>query len=103
MRRVFDALVRRLERSGPLRIDAVESTVNLVSHHHFAGICVRSEYLRVGFILDHEIVDKRIARRQRIGPRRVGHHVQVRSLEDVDAQLLGWLAEAQAMQARTLR
>ena len=102
MRLVFDALMRRLERSGPLRIDAVESTINLVSHHHFAGVSVRREYLRVGFILDHEIDNERITRRQRIGPRRVGHHVQVRSLVDVDAQLLGWLAEAQTMQARAV-
>ena len=100
LRRVFDALVRQLERSGPLRIDAVASTINLVSHHHFGGIAVSREHLRVGFILDHEVDDERIARRQRIGPRRVAHHVQVRSLSDVDSQLLGWLAEAQAMQAR---
>jgi len=99
LRSVFDALRRALERSGPLRVDAVESTINLVSKHHFGGIAVRREYLRVGFIADHEIRDQRISRAQRVAPRRVSHHVMVRSLGDLDAQLLGWLAEAQALQA----
>ena len=101
LRSIFDALRRALERSGPLRVDAVESTINLVSKYHFGGIAVRRKYLRVGFIADHEIRDKRISRAQRIGPHRVSHHIVVRSLSDLDAQLLGWLAEAQAMQART--
>ena len=54
---------------------------------------------RVGLIADHEIRDQRISRAERVGPHRVSHHVLVRSLDDVDAQLLAWLADAQAMQA----
>jgi hypothetical protein len=80
-------------------VDAVESTINLVSNHHFGGIAVRREHLRVGFIASHEIRDERISRAQRVGPRRVSHHVLVRSVDDVDARLIGWLADAQAMQA----
>jgi len=99
LRSVFDALRRALARSGPLRVDAVESTINLVSKHHFGGIAVRREYLRVGFILNREIRHERIAHAERIGPRRVSHHVIVSSVSEVDAQLIGWLAEAQAMQA----
>jgi hypothetical protein len=38
-------------------------------------------------------------RAEQVGPHRVSHHVLVRSMSDVDAQLLGWLADAQAMQA----
>jgi hypothetical protein len=37
---------------------------------------------------------------RRVGPRRVGHEVILRSAEELDAELLGWLAEAQALQAR---
>jgi len=60
--------------------------------------CVASN-LRVGFILDREIRDARISRTERVGPGRISHHVVVRSVGDLDAQLLGWLAEEQAMQA----
>ena len=102
LRLLFDALRRALERSGPLRVDAVESTINLVSKHHFGGVRVRRGHLRVGFILDHEIHDKRISRAERVGPRRVSHHVLVRFPSDLDDQLLGWLADAQAMQGRSV-
>ncbi len=100
LRSILDAMRSALERSGPLRIDAVESSINLVSVHHFGGVQVRSDYLRVGFILDHLIDHERIVHSQRIGPRRVAHHVQLHSVDDVDAELLAWLAAAQAMQAR---
>lgn len=103
LRSLFDAVVCALDQSGPLRVDAVEGTINLVSKHHFGGIAVRRGYLRVGFILDREIRHERISRSERIGPRRVLHLVRVRSLSDVDDRLLGWLAEAQAMQAGTRR
>ena len=100
LRSLLDALLHALERRGPLRVDAVESTINLVSNYHFGGIAVRRGYLRVGFILDRELRSKRIARSERVGAHRVSHHVYVRSLRDLDAQLLDWLAAAQAMQAR---
>jgi hypothetical protein len=98
LRRLFDALKVELERTGPLRIDAVESTIHLASDYHFGGFAVRRDYLRVGFLSDHAIRDTRITRAERIGPHRVSHHVNVRSLRDLDNQLLGWLARAQALQ-----
>ena len=100
LKTIFDSLIRQLKRTGPLRIDAVKTTINLISKHHFGGIAIRRDYLRVGFISDHEIRDRRICRAERVGPHRVSHHVLVSSLSDLDAQLLGWLSEAQAMQAR---
>lgn len=99
LRSIFDSLLRGLERRGPLRVDAVESSINLASNHHFGAVAVRREYLRVGFLLNREIRDARISGVERVGPHRVGHHVIIRSLSDLDPQLLDWLAEAQAMQA----
>jgi len=100
LRPLLEALLRALRRSGPLRVDAVGSSINLVSGYHFAGIAVRRDYLRVGFILNHRLEDPRILRSERLGPHRIHHQVCVRSRADLDARLLGWLAQAQAMQAR---
>jgi hypothetical protein len=99
LRGLFDALRAKLERSGPLRVDAVKSTINLISTHHFGGIAVRRDHLRVGFILDHAIDAGRIARVERVGPRRFSHHIVLRSPADLDAEVLAWLAESQALQA----
>jgi hypothetical protein len=85
---------------GPLRVDGVNSGINLASEHHFGGVMVRKDHLRVGFLADHQILSKRLFAIQRVGPHRVEYHVAVSSPADVDAELLGWLAEAQALQAR---
>ena len=100
LRVLFDSLCRALLRTGPLRVDAVQSSINLVSRHHFAGVAVRRDHLRVGFLADHEIRSDRIARVESVGPHRVSHHVSVHTIKDLDGELLGWLSEAQAMQAR---
>jgi hypothetical protein len=104
LRSLFDAIRRSLERSGPLRVDAVKSTINLIGDHHFGAVAVRREYLRIGFLLDREIDDgacaqERIVTAERLGPRRFGYYVVVRTRGDVDEQLLGWLREAQALQS----
>ena len=92
--------MRALERRGPLRVDAVASTINLVSRYHFGGIAVRRDYLRVGFVTNHVIKHQRISRVQQVGARRFHHDVVLRSARDLDDRLLGWLGESQAMQAR---
>ena len=101
LRVLFESLCRALSRTGRLRVDAVQSSINLVSGHHFGAVAVRRDHLRVGFIADHEIRSHRISGVERVGPHRVGHHVSVHSMRDLDAELLGWLSEAQAMQARS--
>jgi hypothetical protein len=100
---LFNTLCRRLSRTGPLRVDAVKSSINLVSGHHFGGVAVRRDHLRVGFLADHEIRSDRLSAVEKVGPHRVGHHVSVYSSKDLDDELLGWLAEAQAMQAHVGR
>ena len=100
LRTLFDELVRRLRKSGPLRYDAVQTSINLISTHHFGGVKVRNDHLRVGFLAKAPIRDARILQRLRVGPRRVGHAVAIRSRADLDAKVLTWLRDAQALQAR---
>ena len=101
LRTLFESLCRALSRTGPLRVDAVQSNINLVSGHHFGGVAVRRDHLRVGFLADHEIRSARISRVEKVGPRRVAHHVSVYAIKELDGELLGWLSEAQAMQAHS--
>jgi hypothetical protein len=82
-------------------VDAVPSSINLVSRHHFGAVAVRRDHLRVGFIAGHEVRSRRVSGVERVGPHRVGHHVSVHSMKDLDMELLGWLSEAQAMQGHS--
>ncbi len=99
LRRIFDFFIRKLEKTGPLRIDAVQTSINLISRHHFGGVTVRRGYLRVGFLARKPIHSARIVHRQILGPNRVGHSVVIAGRQDVDAELLRWLSDAQDVQS----
>ena len=43
----FDALVARVGRFGPVRVDAARTSIHFISDHAFAGVTVRREFLRV--------------------------------------------------------
>ena len=100
LQRIWRRLVTALRGFGPVRFDAVQSSINFVSTHHFGGLAVRRDYLRLGFIVDHAIHDPRILRRTRVGPHRVQHRVALRTPEDVDGQLKDWLNRAYTIETR---
>ena len=99
MKSLFDLLIQKLEESGPFHLDAVKTSINLVSKHHFGGVRVRGTYLRVGFLAKQMIRSPRIMHTEVLGPTRFGHSLEIRTPADVDAELLRWLANARAMQS----
>lgn len=99
LRRLFDFLIGKLAKTGPLRIDAVKTSINLISRHHFGGVTVRRGHLRLGFLARKRIHSARIVHHQILGPNRVGHSVVIGDKKDVDAQLLRWLSDAQHLQS----
>ena len=99
LKKLFDLLIGKLQKNGPLRVDAVKTSINLISRHHFGGVNVRRDYLRVGFLAREEIKSPRVVHKQVVGPNRIGHSVVVRSASDIDAELIGWLSAAQALES----
>jgi hypothetical protein len=99
LRECFDALVAEIERWGPLRVDAVKTSINLAARAHFAGVAVQKEALAVGFVLARKVDDPRIARHEDLGGRWTGHRVRIAKPSDLDAQLLNWLKEAYALKS----
>jgi hypothetical protein len=100
LRLIFDEICRAVERTGPLRVDAAKTTIHLVSLHHFGGVNVRKDSLRVGFMSNRALRSPRLTGEERLGSNRFAYHVTVRSLADIDDELVSWLAAAQEMQAR---
>ncbi len=99
LRRTYALLIARLRKLGPLRVDAVQSSINLASKYHFGGVSVRRDHLRLGFLSDEPIDDERIIKTAKLGPRRVGHTVILRSPSDVDGRLMHWLKQAHTLQS----
>jgi hypothetical protein len=94
LREIFDELVRRLRKLGPVGVDPVKTSINLVAKHHFGAVTVRGNFLRLGFLSETRIADGRIVHIERLGPAKFGHSVVIESLADLDAVVMGWLAAA---------
>ena len=100
VQKAFAALVSQLRGLGPIRVDAVKSTIHLFSTFGFGGLTVKRDHVRVTFLSDTPIVSDRIVFRERLGPHRMAYAVLVDSPRDIDAQLLEWLTKAYHLQAR---
>ena len=94
LRDLFDELVRRLKKLGPVGVDPVKTSINLTARHHFGAVTVRGNFLRLGFLSEKRIADRRIVHFERLGPGKFGHSVVLESVEDLDDVVMGWLASA---------
>jgi hypothetical protein len=91
---LFDILYLKLESFGPVRADAVKTSVNLVAKHHFGAVHAMKNGLRLGFVLRRKVEDARIIHHEWAGGDRWGHSVRLINPNEIDDQLLGWLKEA---------
>ncbi|MBI3466325.1 MAG: hypothetical protein HY000_25215 [Planctomycetes bacterium] len=100
LKKTFDRLVARLGELGPLRVDAVKSTIHFfASKFCFGGVYVRKDHVRLSFLCEDAIQDTRIVRTLRVGPRRVGHRVKLTSPSDVNERLMSWLRKSYKLQS----
>ena len=96
MRQALDEMVCRLEQAaGPVRTDAVKGAIALAAGARFAEIALGARSMRVGFLLRRTETDPRLERTVDAG-RWAMHTIVLDRLEDVDDQVIGWLAEAYA-------
>jgi hypothetical protein len=91
---IFDELIRKLGGFGPLRVDAVKTSVNLIGRRHLGGVRALKDGLRIGFVLERKVSDPRILKSEWVGGSKYGHSVKVTLPQEIDAQLLNWLKEA---------
>jgi len=103
LRGIFDELVRRLRKLGPVKVDPVKTSINLTARHHFGAVTVRGTFLRLGFLSDRRIEDRRIVHIERLGPEKFGHSVVLESVADLDAVVMDWLAAAYWFRSETNR
>jgi len=99
LRDAFDALTTRLSKAGPLRVDAVKTTIHLISGRAFGGVTVARESLRLGFLSARRIDSRRIVKQLTLAPDRVEHVVVINGPADVDRELVGWLRASQKLRA----
>ncbi len=93
----FDYLIAKIQQYGPIRIDAVKSSINIAGKYHFAMVYVLRNSLNLEFIFDRYLDHRRIFRTQKLGPAKYSHVVKLVHIQDVNAQLLRWLRKAYSL------
>lgn len=94
LRAVFDAYLAAARASGPVTVNATKSRISFQARMRFAGIeRPRRRHIVGTFVLVRAIESPRL-RVQFVPPRYHVHRVVLRSADDVDDEVRGWLAEA---------
>jgi transposase-like protein len=94
LRLLFDGIVGLLKRCGPLRVVPGKAGIAFQVRMRFGGVRVGRDRLRVAFVLPRRLDNPRVTGMTAYSPRTFGHHVEIRSPADLDAELAGWLREA---------
>ena len=98
LRRVFSKLVRELKKETNVKIDAVRTGINFANKGHFAMAFVRRDRLKIDFLLDRALKDKRIRKIRRIGSKFI-NYAELGDEKDVDKKFISWLKEAYAQKS----
>lgn len=90
-REIYDRLVERL---GPVHEDAVRVGVFLKSEHKFAEVRPKARSLNLELTLPRRVEHPLVSRVLPIPGGRTAHFFKFTRVEDVDEQILDWMAEA---------
>jgi hypothetical protein len=86
--------VAMLESLGDVQVIPQKTRLVCVARVRFAGLSPRKTGFRAAFALRRWLRHSRVVKTADYGPRWRGHFVDVRSEDDLDEQLRGWLQEA---------
>jgi hypothetical protein len=93
-RPIFDAVMAGLRDVGEIHVEPVSVGIFLKRSHTFAELRPMTRWVAVSFSLERTVQSRRIARKVIEAGRRRYHVVNVRAADEVDDELLDWLAEA---------
>ncbi len=94
LKQVFDLLLARIKKFGPIRIDVVKTSINFGGKSHFAAVWALKNSLNVEFLLDREINEFPVHTTQKLGSTTYTLFVKLTSKREVSARLLACLKEA---------
>ncbi len=93
-RPIFEAVIRHVEKVGPVHVEPVSVGIFLKRSRSFAELRPLRDWVALSFSLPYQAQHRCIVRKvQRFGG--VYFHVaNIRSADDLDAEILQWLTEA---------
>ncbi len=95
LRFLFDYLLKELDREvGEFKVLSLPCCIHLVGEYDFLAVLAKKDHLEIRFVLKRELSNSKVKRSARISTTSYKHSVDVRTPEDIDETLLGWVREA---------
>ena len=93
-RPIFEAVMRHLDTVGPVHVEPVSVGIFLKRARSFAQLRPMTRWEALSFALPHPVRHPRITRKVQQYHGRYHHVANLRSADDLDDRLRGWLTEA---------
>ena len=93
-RPIYEAVMAGLDGIGPIHIEPVSVGIFLKRARKFCELRPMTKWVAVSFALQRTLASGRLSRKVYDGGRYKWHVVNVRTADEVDDELIGWLAEA---------
>lgn len=93
-RPVFEAVLAYLEGLGPVHVEPVSVGVFIKRDGSFVELRPMTKWVAMSFPLGRRVEHPKIARKPIVAGARIFHVVNLRSPDDLDADVRNWLAEA---------
>lgn len=94
VRETYDRLLAALRAIGPVVEEPKKTSIHLVRSSALAGVEVRKDYFLLNIKSDAPIESPRVTKAERLSARRFHQKVRLSSPDEVDTELLQWLAKA---------
>lgn len=91
---LYRRVLKILRGCGLLRLNPDKTRIAFQVRMRFAGVQLCKDKLKLGFLLARLVEHPRICGVDYYTPRCIGHHLELRGPEDLDAQLEAWLRES---------
>lgn len=94
VRATFDAILEAVERLGPVTVLSEKTRIAFHTRMSFAAFMPKRDWLNGHLVLARRIDSPRFTRIEVFSPRNVLHAFRLGSPKEIDAEFVGWLAEA---------
>jgi hypothetical protein len=94
VRDIFDKLLRVARRNGPITVLPEKTRIAFQVRMSFAAFVIRRNWVDGHVVLARRFENPRFRRLETFSPRNHLHAVRFESVDDVDAEVGSWLAEA---------
>lgn len=100
---LYEKLKQAVEKQvGVFKIESLECCIHFVGTCTFLGVKIFRDKIQVDFSLNHPMESERAARFVRMSANRYYYHVNLKTEDEMDAELKQWVQEAHELTAGSL-